>query len=513
MKKNKILVLDDDPGVRESLAEYLEKKGYISITASTGKEALIKLKKEAPLVALIDLRLGNMFGLEVMKEIKKLSPRTECIVFTGYASQKSAIEAIHLGAFDYLEKPYNLDQLLLTVKRAIEKRKAEAALQKAYADLEREVEKRTAELKKANEKLQAEIAERKKAEEESRKLAKEWETTFNSISDMATIIDKNYELTQINRTCSNAFKMEPKELIGMKCYEVFHGAKAPPNDCLFNQAMKNKIPVIREFFEPHLGIYLEITISPIVKKGRAIGAIHIAKDISIRKRTEEQLFHSERMAGIGELAAGIAHEIRNPLGNISASAQLCLSKQMQSEQFKKHMRLILRNSRSANKIIQDLLNFARPSEMIFNPGQISTVITRVCSLAKARCIKQNVRLSKRVSRRMPKIMMDEKRLEQVFLNFIINSLDSMGTGGRLFISAYPEEKEMIVRFLDTGVGIPDKDMDKIFDPFFTRKKNGVGLGLSLSHQIISFHKGSIKIKSTLDQGTEVTVRFPIPEVG
>jgi len=166
------------------------------------------------------------------------------------------------------------------------------------------------------------------------------------------------------------------------------------------------------------------------------------------------------MAGIGELAAGIAHEIRNPLGNISASAQLCLSKQMQSEQFKKHMRLILRNSRSANKIIQDLLNFARPSEMIFNPGQISTVITRVCSLAKARCIKQNVRLSKRVSRRMPKIMMDEKRLEQVFLNFIINSLDSMGTGGRLFISAYPEEKEMIVRFLDTGVGIPDKDMDK-----------------------------------------------------
>jgi len=161
-------------------------------------------------------------------------------VFTGYASQKSAIEAIHLGAFDYLEKPYNLDQLLLTVKRAIDKRKAEAALQKAYADLEREVEKRTAELKKANEKLQAEIAERKKAEEESRKLAKEWETTFNSISDMAAIIDKNYEFTQINRTCSNAFKMAPKELIGMKCYEVFHGAKAPPDDCLFNQAMKNR---------------------------------------------------------------------------------------------------------------------------------------------------------------------------------------------------------------------------------------------------------------------------------
>jgi len=89
----------------------------------------------------------------------------------------------------------------------------------------------------------------------------------------------------------------------------------------------------------------------------------------------------------------------------------------------------------------------------------------------------------------------------------------MGTGGRLFISAYPEEKEIVVRFLDTGVGISDKDMDKIYDPFFTRKKDGVGLGLSLAHQIISFHKGSIKIKSTLDQGTEVTVRFPIPEVG
>jgi PAS domain S-box-containing protein len=397
----------------------------------------------------------------------------------------------------------------LTVKRAIEKRKAEAALQKAYADLEREVEKRTAELKKANEKLQTEVAERKKAEEESRKLAEEWETTFNSISDMAVIIDKNYELTQINRTCSNAFKMSPKELIGMKCYEVFHGAKAPPNDCLFNQAIKSKIPVIREFFEPHLGIYLEEIISPIVEKGRVIGAIHIAKDISIRKRTEEQLINSERMVGVGELAAGIAHEIRNPLSNISASAQLCLSKQMHHMQFKKHMRLILRNSQAANKIIQDLLNFAQPREMVFKPDNIRTVINYVCSLVKARCIKQHVVLRKRVSRRIPEIIMDENRLKQVFLNFVINSLDSMETGGRLFINAYSEEKEIVVRFFDTGIGIPAENLDNIFDPFFTSKKDGVGLGLSLARQIIGIHNGRIEARSTPDQGTEITVRLPI----
>ena len=131
MDTKAILIADDDPGVRETLSHILKKKGYMPITAATGKEALDKIKDEMLYVALIDLKLEDMSGLEVMMNIKKHSPMTECIMVTGYASQGSAIEAVNLGAFSYIEKPYDMDQLLVIIRRAIQKRETEEALQKS----------------------------------------------------------------------------------------------------------------------------------------------------------------------------------------------------------------------------------------------------------------------------------------------------------------------------------------------------------------------------------------------
>ncbi len=131
MDKKAILIVDDDPGVRETLSHILRKKGYMPITAAIGKEALDKIKDEMLYVALIDLKLEDMSGLEVMKNIKKHFPMTECIMITGYASQGSAIEAVNLGAFSYMEKPYDMDQLLVIIRRAIQKREAEEALQES----------------------------------------------------------------------------------------------------------------------------------------------------------------------------------------------------------------------------------------------------------------------------------------------------------------------------------------------------------------------------------------------
>ncbi|MCK4723531.1 MAG: response regulator, partial [Dehalococcoidia bacterium] len=109
-----ILIVDDDPRVRKTLSDTLRTKGYLSTTAATGKTALDRVHKEMPAVALIDLKLEDMSGLELMKEIKECSPKTECIVLTGYASQESAIEAVNLGAYSYLQKPYDMGQLLVT---------------------------------------------------------------------------------------------------------------------------------------------------------------------------------------------------------------------------------------------------------------------------------------------------------------------------------------------------------------------------------------------------------------
>lgn len=144
--KSSILIVDDDPSLRKTLSDILRAKSYMPIAKETGKAALERVKDEPPAVALIDLKLEDTSGLEVMKEIKERYPGTECIVLTGYASKESAIEATNLGAYGYLEKPYNMNQLLLMIQRAIEKQKTEEELKKHREHLEEKVKERTAKL-------------------------------------------------------------------------------------------------------------------------------------------------------------------------------------------------------------------------------------------------------------------------------------------------------------------------------------------------------------------------------
>ncbi len=146
--KSSILIVDDDPSLRKTLSDILRAKSYMPIAKETGKAALERVKDELPAVALIDLKLEDMSGLEVMKEIKERSPGTECIVLTGYASKESAIEATNLGAYGYLEKPYDMDQLLLMIQRAVEKQKTEEELKKHRKHLEALVKERTTKLQK-----------------------------------------------------------------------------------------------------------------------------------------------------------------------------------------------------------------------------------------------------------------------------------------------------------------------------------------------------------------------------
>ncbi len=261
-------------------------------------------------------------------------------------------------------------------------------------------------------------------------------------------------------------------------------------------------------------IVLDISTFPIKDdEGKVVQVIEYMKNITDIVKLEDQLLYQERLAGIGELAAGIAHEIRNPLGNITASSQFVLSKYRLLDPVKKHLKIILRNSENANRIIKDLLDFAKPREISFKMGNIKGVIDGACNLVKARCAKQRVRLAHKWSRRLPSILLDEKRLEEAFLNFILNSLDVMPTGGRLMINAHPdfEANEVVVSFLDTGEGITPENLNKMFTPFFSTKKDGVGLGLCLAHQVISSHKGRINIESKIGQGTDIIVRLPFSE--
>jgi len=228
----------------------------------------------------------------------------------------------------------------------------------------------------------------------------------------------------------------------------------------------------------------------------------LRKAYVLLEETQQELIQSKTLANLGEFAAGIAHEIRNPLANISALAQYSMKKFTFDKPMINNLEAIVKSSERANGIIKDLLDFAKPRTLILASTDITTTIKKICKLTEAKRLNLNVLLTVRCSKRLPQIIIDKKQIEQVLMNIIMNSLDAMPKGGRLSVTAVQKDEFIVIRISDTGKGIAKKDIDKIFNPFFTLKYDGVGLGLSVTHRIIQSHKGKIEVESVYHKGTK-----------
>jgi PAS domain S-box-containing protein len=340
---------------------------------------------------------------------------------------------------------------------------------------------------------------------------------FDGIEDGITVIDREYEIIRANKAILNIFgKRDFSEILGRKCFNEYYQRNAICDNCPAEKTFEEGTPSQRAKIGREIGkrkTILNESTFPIKDEDKnVIQVVECIKDITNVVKLEDQLLYSERLAGVGELAAGIAHEIRNPLSNIKAAAQFCLNKYELDEKIRKHLKIILKSSEKVNKVTRDLLNLAKPRDVSFKIGSADKVINSAYNLVNARCLKQHIRLTKRFPKRLPQIFLDEKLLEDAFLNFMLNALDAMPKGGRLAITAYYDHdaEEILISFVDSGCGISEDNLSRIFDPFFTTKKDGTGLGLSLALQIIELHKGKIHVESKPDDyGTEITVRLPV----
>ncbi len=369
----------------------------------------------------------------------------------------------------------------------------------------------------------------------------EWESLADSLNELIFLLDSRGYIIRSNRRIENWGLGHITDVKGRRLHDTMHPYCAKPH-CYLRTFMASALkdstigrPAEIEVKDDVLKRYLDIRMRPIpldIKAGsqlRESFAVLVIHDISERKKAQEslsaayeelkeaqqELIRIEKLALLGKFSSGIAHEIRNPLANIRASAQFCLNKYELDEEIKKHLRIMLRNSEHANKIIKDLIDLAKPSEVSLVPGNINLVVNKVCDLVKTRCEKQHVLLHKKISRRLPPILMDEERMEKALLNFVLNALDAMPKGGKLAINAYPyfNKHEVVISILDTGKGIAPEHMDKIFHPFFTTKRTGIGLGLCLADQVITSHKGRLSFRSELGEGTAITVKLPISREG
>ncbi|NOX97380.1 MAG: GAF domain-containing protein [Nitrospirae bacterium] len=253
------------------------------------------------------------------------------------------------------------------------------------------------------------------------------------------------------------------------------------------------------------------------------------------RRSQEQLIQSGKLAALGQLSAGIAHEIRNPLTSIKILIHSLINKLQEDEGNKKKDILVIESEiERMNQTIKRFLDFARPAEPTFSSLGINQVLEQTLPLVSHELREGNIRLYRKFSSELPEVLADRDQLRQVFLNLILNAVQAMPEGGSLTIAtkvtsdrlkraekelvsgiqeATPEGDFIGISFTDTGCGIPPEKVSDIFDPFFTAREEGIGLGLSITHRIIDNHQGSIKVNSREGEGTTFTVIIPVKRQG
>lgn len=260
------------------------------------------------------------------------------------------------------------------------------------------------------------------------------------------------------------------------------------------------------------------------KKGNITGTLSSGEDITERKQTEEELIRSERLASVGQLAAGVAHEVNNPLAGILVYIKLLLKRyeqnQLQNEQTKQQLEKIARETERCSSIIKNLLDFSRQTKVTFRPVDINQVIEATFSIVGHQISLENIKLRKELGRHLPPILGDFDQIQQALMNIVLNATQAMPNGGDLTVTTSTASGVKIGRSIknavridisDTGVGITKENLNRLFTPFFTTKEKGkgVGLGLSVVHGIIERHHGKIEIESNPGAGTTFSIYLGI----
>ena len=239
----------------------------------------------------------------------------------------------------------------------------------------------------------------------------------------------------------------------------------------------------------------------------------VQRDITEFKALAKKFYESQKLAAIGQLSAGIAHEVRNPLSSIKMSLQV-LEKRMQPEgNDLKRFKIAQREVEHLERLVNDILMYAKPSEPVKQPSNIEQIIDHALAMTENNIAEKHIRVEKTFSEGLPSLEADPAMLEQAFLNIYRNAIDAMEDGGTLTISARHENNQICVAISDDGCGISPDDMPHIFNPFFTRKSAGTGLGLAQIKKIVDMHQGTIEISSEAGKGTQVVVIFPLGTSG
>jgi signal transduction histidine kinase len=364
--------------------------------------------------------------------------------------------------------------------QAAEISKRQHEMEQHAAKLEEKVEERTAELLAEKEKLNSIVS---------------------AIGSGILLLDKHGVVQWANQT---AEAMAEMELVGRSCEELC--AECEVSSSYSNDNVET---VIASKLFGQQGKFYQVTTAPIKGlDGPASGYIRLIHDVTEIKKMEEQMSNSEKLASIGRLAAGIAHEIGNPLTSVFSFVQIL--QEMEQDEFKKDsLQTIYFHINRISETLKQLSGFSKMPAVEPKECQVNEIIESSINLIQYDKRAKDIIIKKELSPSLPPAVVDANQLSQVFVNLILNAIDAMSEGGSLTLRSYTKNHSVVIQFEDTGVGIPKDRQMKIFDPFYTTKEKGTGLGLAVSYNIIKKMNATISVESEVGKGTTFTITIPV----
>jgi PAS domain S-box-containing protein len=353
------------------------------------------------------------------------------------------------------------------------------------------------------------IYEKKKAEKRLEESEQRYKSLFENNPEAICSFDLDGHLLSINPAMERMTGYSPSELLNKSIDHLIIPEHVSRWHHFFTKTLSGDTQHYEICFIGKGGQLVELSVInlPIIVNEEIAGAYMIGKDITESKRAEEMLIKSEKLSIVGQLAAGVAHEIRNPLTSLRGFVQLLQSK---VNDYKTYFDIMLDELDRINFIVSEFLVIAKPQSVYYQPKQIGPILQNTVALLNSQAIMRNVQIITKLDEDLSPINCDENQIKQVFINILNNSIDSMPEGGDIILEAKKlDENHIVIRCTDQGCGIPEDRIPRLGEPFYTTKEKGTGLGLMVSFKIIENHQGRLRIESKLHAGTTVEIIFPI----
>ena len=471
-QKIKIAIIDDDEDDYSLIKDYIKRiegNNFIIDWCDDYDEAIEKIKAKAYDLYFVDYRLGYRTGLELLKEVSQMGCDDPIVLLTGKGNKAIDIQAMESGATDYLVKwELNTEKLERCIRYSLDRA--------------------------------ASLRELKARENKYRNL-------FENSKDAVFIADRELSFKEMNQASSQLFGTNPAKLPSLYDFIKDETQKKQITELLAKGSNINDYEIQVESQEKEIKSCLLSVAFHEHANGHSVlhGIVH---DITNIKKTELANLQTQKLAANERFIRILAHEIRNPLNNISLAIEHL---QLQNEDIEKKadfLSIIQRNSVRINQIITELLNITKPLELEFKKYSLQEIMDESIAISSDRIKLQKIKVEKKYPDFLLEISADKSKLIIAFTNILLNAIEAMKINeGELIISMTPNDDAYTVSIKDNGSGIPQEYLSKLFEPFFTMKKKGIGLGLAASYSIIQSHKGKVQVESVVDKGTNFIISF------